>query len=131
MTITKSFNYVSDDDFHIVELPYIGNLLSMYIVLPKQRNGMQTVEQQLTTEKFQSLKERFAPRRVNVQLPKFSIRTGGSLKRHLNALGVNKAFSDLAELQITAETRLKISDVLHESFIKVGRGLSFSYNSFD
>ncbi len=38
------FNYFENDDLQAVELPYIGNQLSMVILLPKKADGLSSLE---------------------------------------------------------------------------------------
>lgn len=63
---------------HILELPYQGKDISMFILLPPfvKEDGVETILKRLTLEKFRSIVEddsSLLPRTVQVSLPKFSL----------------------------------------------------------
>lgn len=63
---------------HILELPYQGKDISMYILLPPfvKEDGVATILKRLTLEKFRSIVDEnstLLPRTVQVSLPKFSL----------------------------------------------------------
>lgn len=62
---------------HILELPYQGEDISMYILLPPfaKEDGVETVLKRLTIEKFKNIVEggSLLARTVEVSLPKFSL----------------------------------------------------------
>lgn len=63
---------------HVLELPYQGNDISMYILLPPfvKEDGVATILKRLTLEKFRSIVDEnstLLPRTVQVSLPKFSL----------------------------------------------------------
>ena len=60
---------------HILELPYKGNEISMFIILPPfaKSNGVESVIKQLSVESFHELLEDDLPRNVEVAIPKFTI----------------------------------------------------------
>lgn len=62
---------------HILELPYQGNDISMFILLPPftKEDGVETVLKRLTIEKFKNIVEggALSERTVEVSLPKFSL----------------------------------------------------------
>jgi len=56
-----------------IELPYIGDELSMFMVLPDKTNSLSELEKMLTTDALGDAKSLFSMRRrdVNVWLPRF------------------------------------------------------------
>ena len=50
MSQKSTFAYPLDGDTHILELPYRDGGISMIVLLPKERNGLLGLEQQLTSE---------------------------------------------------------------------------------
>ena len=60
---------------HVLELPYKGNEISMFIILPPytKPNAIEAVIKQLTVESLQEIIEDDLPRAVEVSIPKFTI----------------------------------------------------------
>lgn len=56
---------------------------------------------------------------VTVSLPKFKIEFGISLIDALGKMGLEKVFTDAAELDGISETELQVSEVLHNTFMEV------------
>lgn len=118
--------YGEDDDVQLLELPYAGGDLSMLFVLPRDRDGLASIESRLDD----ALVSRWATRTgwnddTLVYLPRFRIETASiSLREALIALGMGVAFSDAAdftgmsEASATQDT-LKIDDVIHRVFVEL------------
>ncbi len=115
------FNYMENDLIQMIELPYKGDDLSMFILLPKKsKSGMEELEKELTTENLSDWQKNLNSAYVWVYLPKFELEVGYSLNSFLEASGIKKAFSPSAEFsKITTKSNLYISGALHKSFIKV------------
>ena len=110
------------EDAQILELPYVGNQLSMLIILPRELPGLQKIEDALSENNLRSWLSRLPREEVRVYLPKFKITWGTfELNEPLIALGMKDAFSRArADFTGMAETReLFISLVLHKAFIEV------------
>jgi serpin B len=117
---TGPFNYYHNDEFQILELPYVGKEASMVVILPKKLDGLGDVEKWLTEERLAVLLIRLAERDVEVTLPKFKTTSSFDLKRPLNALGMVKAFSSDADFSgMTGKTDLQLTAVVHKAFVDV------------
>ncbi|RZB38921.1 Serpin domain containing protein [Asbolus verrucosus] len=101
-----------------LQLPYEGDDVSMVIVLPNEKEGLAALEGQIENV-FAAPK--FSLERVSVSLPKFTIENKVQLKKILKNLGVDKAFTDEADLSGIAGKKgeLVISDVVQKAFINV------------
>jgi len=119
MVQERRYAYASDEKVHLVEIPYDGAPLVMHIILPKQRDGLQAYESGLSGQQIRTLFSGMAQKMVTLKVPKFSIRSEVALKTVLQQLGVNKIFSDQADFSRMAEGRLKVSDAVHEAYIKI------------
>jgi len=119
MVQEKRYAHASNDKADVVEIPYDGAPLSMYILLPKQRDGMQAIESAMNGQQLKSLFTGTTQKMVTLKVPKFSIRSEVALKTVLQQLGVNKIFSDQADFSRMADGKLKVSDAVHEAFIKI------------
>jgi serpin B len=122
------FRYTKLDELQVLELPYIGNKLSMVILLPKQVDGLADLESRLTPknlENWLSFSEvRYdddASKGVKVWLPKFKMSSKFNLKEVLSNMGMRLAFIDGAAnfSGINDKARLAISEVVHKAFVDV------------
>ncbi|MDR1035375.1 MAG: serpin family protein [Deltaproteobacteria bacterium] len=122
MNRTARFRYLEDDLGQVVELPYLGDRLSMTVLLPGEGDGkLAALEAATAGESLEARLAAMAPARVAVKLPRFQFAWGSrSLKAALEALGVKAAFTDSADFSGMAGTRnFKISDVFHKAFVDV------------
>jgi len=108
-----------DDKLQVVELKYEKAQLSMYVILPKQRDGLKELEQRLTGEQLRQIISRLSTRKVQIQLPKFSTRSPQDLKEPLSRMGLQHLFTNQADLSRLSEEKIEISQVIHEAYIKV------------
>lgn len=117
---TNLFDYTADDLAQVVILPYQGGEVEMVVVLPRSRDGLAELEQNLDGALLDSWLAGAAQTRVRLQLPKFSLTGEFSLTRELGSLGMASAFSRSADFSGMAPGEgLYISDVIHKSFIDV------------
>ncbi len=115
-----TFKYGETETLQILQMPYAGEELSMVIVLPSTRDGLQTLEHQLTEAQLAEWQDTASMREVNVWLPKFTITSQFSLAETLQEMGMVDAFSTSADFSgMVANARLNISDVLHKAFVEV------------
>jgi serpin B len=120
------FRYAELDDLQVLELPYIGNKLSMVILLPNQVNGLADLESRLTPENLENWlsfsQARYdAEEGLEVWLPKFKMSSEFNLKEVLSNMGMPLAFIDgVANFSgINDKERLAISAVVHKTFVDV------------
>lgn len=131
--IEHDMMYISDKFFiktdanlgcKILELPYVGNSLSMFVVLPDEIDGLSTLEQKLNPDFFHSLSERkgFRKSEVEVFLPKFRLESRFELKDVLAKIGLTDIFdkekSDLSGM-VSDNRRLYVSKIIHKAFVEV------------
>ena len=123
MRQVSQFAYASTDTLQIVELPYAGEHLAMDLVLPKQRDGLDALEQLLDADAFAALVGALQPTMVEVTVPKFKLEMPDSLalKDALRELGMPLAFEGAADFSGISKTirPLRISDVFHKTFVAV------------
>jgi serine protease inhibitor len=119
MEETFAAGYMEDKRLQAVRLDYEGSDTAMIVVLPRQTNALEGPSF-LDAEGFgkvlSSMKDE---KRVVVQMPKFEASAKLQLAALLKAMGMSRAFSDGAQFGIMCDDPLKISEVIHQAWIKV------------
>ena len=120
MNQTAQFGYMEADTFQGLELPYVGKELSMVILLPKEPNGLESLEKSLTAESLAQWLSRLFTREVVVCVPKFKATTQFSLGSVLRSMGMADAFSGNADFSgMDGKKDLCISAVIHKAYVDV------------
>ncbi|KAM5158248.1 uncharacterized protein ACMZJ9_009517 [Mantella aurantiaca] len=119
--------YVGDLLTKVIELPYVNNELSMFILLPDEiqdgTTGLEKLEQELTYEKFADIinPSNLEKTEVELFLPKFKLENFFDLGSVLGSLGMTDAF-DIGRCDLSGmsgDRDLVLSKVLHKSFVEV------------
>jgi len=116
---TSSHRLSESDDLTALELAYSHQDLSMVVVLPKARDGLRNLEKRLTGKQLRDIISRMQQCQVNVQLPKFTIRSQIDLTSTLTRMGLESIFSRTANFDRMSETKLKVDNGVHEAYINV------------
>ncbi|XP_024275690.1 leukocyte elastase inhibitor-like isoform X1 [Oncorhynchus tshawytscha] len=122
------FNYVPDYNLQIVELPYVDEELSMFVLLPEEATDgsdpLVKLERELTIEKLDEWTSRDnmdTGTEVIVHLPKFKLELDYELNEPLTQLGMKDVFeggrADLSGMN--GEGGLFLSTVAHKAFVEV------------
>jgi len=122
MNRTVEYNYAETESLQILELPYAGKALSMLILLPKEKEGLAALEDQLTPAYLEQATARLWQRNVVVALPKFKVEASFKLNEALSKMGMTDAFDDIKANFAGMdgdEKGLFISAALHKAFIDV------------
>uniref|UniRef100_A0A8C0U3L3 Leukocyte elastase inhibitor n=1 Tax=Cyanistes caeruleus TaxID=156563 RepID=A0A8C0U3L3_CYACU len=122
-----NMTYIGDFQTKILELPYVGNELSMIILLPDSiqdgSTGLEKLERELTYEKLIDWinPEMMDSTKVRVSLPRFKLEENYDLKPLLRSMGMLDAFdSGKADFSgISSGNELVLSEVVHKSFVEV------------
>ena len=115
------FKYAEMDSLQCLELPYVGEELSMVVLLPKERTGLDKLEASLNRENLQLWLGRMHKMKVSVHLPKFKMTREFQLGEMLQAMGMKDAFSpQWADFSgMNGKRDLFISAVIHKAFVDV------------
>lgn len=121
MRLEHDFDYLANDDFQAVRLPYGNQRFVMYVLLPRKQDGLADLAGKLSESTWRQWEARFANRKGTVVLPKFTLTFEARLNDALSQLGMGVAFSDDADFSRIhpPPPPLKISDVEHRTYIKV------------
>jgi len=121
MSIENPFNYYSQTDFQMLEMPYGSGKYSMLIFLPASGKKVDDVISQLTSDNITDWISKLTEQKKKVYLPKFEFKFDASLVDELKALGMTDAF-DYAKANLSGisdDSKLAISEVKHKTYIKV------------
>ncbi|XP_049951607.1 serpin B4-like isoform X1 [Schistocerca serialis cubense] len=115
------YTEISDLNCQVLLLPYKGERLSMMIFLPREVDGLASLEEKLASFSLQDTVNNLHESNVHVYLPKFKMEYSKQLNDALTRLGMIDMFDDYAAnfTGITDEERLKVDKVLHKAFVEV------------
>ncbi|XP_075169386.1 serine protease inhibitor 42Dd-like isoform X2 [Haematobia irritans] len=124
MRLQSKFRYgfLPDLECEALELPYKDSDLSMFVILPFKRDGLNALAEKLKTTNLLDLDSQL--RTMNdmvVRFPKFKIEYSIELSDVLKEMGISKAFqqtANFANLFLSPEA-LKISQIFHKTSIEV------------
>ncbi|KFZ65140.1 Heterochromatin-associated protein MENT [Podiceps cristatus] len=113
--------------FKIIELPYVENELSMFVLLPDDisdnTTGLELVERELTYEKLAEWTKsaNMIKAEVDLYLPKLKMEENYDLKSTLSSMGIRNAFDPVQAdfTGMSAKKDLFISKVIHKAFVEV------------
>lgn len=111
--------YMHDKGVAAIELPYVGNDLSMIALLPD--GDIKALENGLSVEQIKQIRAEMESQVVFVYLPRFKFDTRYQLADMLSAMGMPDAFSEGAAdfAGMTGSKDLYIKKVIHQAYIDV------------
>ncbi|NXO61294.1 IPSP inhibitor, partial [Phainopepla nitens] len=102
----------------VVELPYQGTARAL-LILPGD-GKMKQVEDALSKETVCKWDSKLVSRRLNLQLPKFSISGSYDIKTLFEQMGITEVFSGNADLSgISGNHDLRVSQAIHKALLEV------------
>jgi serpin B len=120
MTQKGDFSYGKNEDMQLLALPYVGDNLSMLVLLPNEVDGLSKLETTLTEDTLASWLPLLRKREVRVFLPKFTMTSEFNLGKILAAMGMPDAFTPQADFSgMTGNRDLYINAVIHKAFVDV------------
>ena len=113
------FAYARGRGYQAVELPYVHSSLSMLVIMPAT-GTLARFEPGLSTGSLARLEHGLRPTMVRLEMPRFTLTLDTGLTPVLAQLGMPVAFTSAADFSgITTKTKLKISAVEHDAYIRV------------
>lgn len=126
MHLTDSFRAATLPGLKVLEMRYDESSLAMLVVLPDDATGLGKIESTLaanTADTLDAWTGALATARVNITLPRFTFRSGGTMNAALQDAGMKVAFSEKADFTGIADPRagerLYINQVFHQTWISV------------
>jgi ankyrin repeat protein/serine protease inhibitor len=121
MAQSEYMRYGETENLQVLELPYVGEDLSMLVLLPKKIDGLAGLEASLSMENLDLWRQSLTGFRVHAYLPKFQMTAAFLLSDVLKTMGMVNAFTwpgaDFAGMD--GSKMLYISEVIHKAFVNV------------
>ncbi len=112
--------YAESGSVQMLELPYVGNAISMLVLLPRAVDGLDELETNLSSDKITAWRARLQEQSVQIFLPRFTMTTHLELGKVLQTMGMTDAFhlpsADFTG--VTGKADLFITAVLHQAFVE-------------
>jgi len=110
------------DDAQLLELPYVDEETSFFILLPSEQSDLASLEESFTLEAIQTaVSTEQSALNYQIQLPKFEMQQELNLRSLLMGMGMTDAFT-AGQADFTGmsqDAQLYITDVVQKTFIKV------------
>lgn len=116
--LTSGISYAKGTGYEAVALSYASDELAFIAVLPAS-GSYEAIETGASATWFSQLLAQLAPSSVQLALPKLDTKTATSLRKPLQALGMENAFERTADFSGMTPVGVAIDDVIHEASIKV------------
>nr|XP_028593697.1 plasminogen activator inhibitor 2-like [Podarcis muralis] len=122
-----NWNYIKEVKTQILELQYVNNDLSMFILLPDDitddTTGLEMLENKLTYEALSkwTSPEEMEEIEANVYLPRTQLEDHYELKADLTSMGITDAFT-VGQANFTGmseKSKLILSQVFHKCFVDI------------
>lgn len=113
-------NYLENDLLQMIQLPYKGDKVSMLVLLPKDMDGLDVLEKEMTVENLTLWRNSLEEKMSGVYLPKFTTTTEYDLKETLFQMGIRVAFdSNAADFSGISDKQIFIGSAIHKAFVNV------------
>ena len=124
MSMTTRFGYAESDGVQVLNIPYQGDRLSMLIMLPSDRDGLDHLERIVTSELIDGWQESLRTTLVRALVPKFEMDTHYNLTFPLVNMGVEDVFdprmSDLSGMaHLEPHEKLYVNIAIQDAYVKV------------
>jgi serpin B len=116
---TSYFSYMENSNLKMLEMDYLGDDLSMLVLLPSN-NNIDSLDNTLNLENLETWKKEMNNSEVEVSFPRFKFETKYMMASDLKQMGMPIAFTDSADFSgMTGKKDLQISEVIHQAFVNV------------
>ena len=121
MAMKAEFDYLENDAFQAIRLPYGDGEMSMKVFLPKENSSLEAFRATLSNENWAAWQNDFEVEEGTIYLPKFQLEFEASLNEALKSLGMNSAFDGNANFprMINEDDQLSITNVKQKTYIDV------------
>lgn len=119
MSREGAYEYVREDGYQAIRLPYGEGQMSMLVVLPDEASSLDALHERLWSDASRWRKP-FPQSRGEIRLPRLKLEYGVSLNEALQSMGMELAFDrDRADFSAMSPRPHFIGDVKHKTFLEV------------
>ncbi|XP_050390042.1 serpin B3 [Patella vulgata] len=119
----QKFHYKRLDNLKttVLELPYVGDRYSMFILLPDAIDGLTALESGLDAQSLDSAIQNLTHRRAyKLTMPRINIEKKLNLKESVKALGIQKLFGDNADLSgMFHQPGIFVKNIIQQAVIEI------------
>jgi serpin B len=115
MRLTTSMSYYQNSDWTGVVLPYALGRYAYVLAVPHEKRSTAKVVEGITPNLFRDIMNTTQRTRVELEMPRYSIRQSQNLKNALTSLGVQRPFTTDADFKQMTALEVFIDAVQHES----------------
>ena len=125
MRQSKSHRAYVSESLSAVDLDFENSPFSFMVILPRVGEdgdvtaALDRVEKTLSAAELRQIREQMSSQPVVLQMPKFKLEAGSSIRSLLEKFGVHLAFSHADFSGMSGVPDLYLSDVFHKAFIEV------------
>lgn len=122
MHLKEEFRYMTNGELKVeaIEMPYKGENISMIVLLPHERDGLETLEENLSLENLKDIRYELFKTKVYLTLPKFKVEYSKEMSGDLMDMGAKSIFSPGADFSgMTKSKNIYVSQVLHKAVVEV------------
>lgn len=125
MSRVDEYPYTEDDNVKVCEIPYTTAKseearLSLYIILPKDVEGLKAVEESLGPEMLGNWITQVSATQVSVKMPRFRVNQTHSFKEIFDKMSLKNPFTNEADFSlITGDNSLFISKIVQKIYFNV------------
>ena len=118
MHADATFGYAEYDGAQILRMPYVGDRLSMLVVLPLGRDGMAVLEESLTAEMLEGWQQSVYDTYITVSIPKFETKTHYDLIPELEDLGITLIFGG-GDFSGISDSGMSVAKAIQDAYVNV------------
>ena len=122
MSQTGEYQYLENETFQAVSLPYGNGQFSFYIFLPKENVSFSQWVESVNSENWNNWINQLSLKPGSIQIPKFDLEYEITLNDALKALGMEISFdrdrADFSQMKVPPPN-LAIDRVKHKTFVEV------------
>ncbi|MCT7950867.1 serpin family protein [Ancylothrix sp. C2] len=120
MSQSDRYQYLENDQFQAISLPYGNGQMSFYVFLPKSGKSLDSFYNSLNAQTWEQWMKQFRSRQGSISLPRFKLEYDISLNEALKALGMAPAFNrQQADFSGMSNVKANIDEVKHKTFVEV------------
>jgi serpin B len=113
------FEYAETEELQILKLPYKGDDLAMFMLLPRG-DDLSGIEGSMDPDALSAWQSMLREQKVDIYIPKFKFTTKYLMGSTLSEMGMPIALSAAADFSgMTGARDLFISNVIHQAFVEV------------